>query len=63
MSISRDDRRPGSMPDVSADNESTTFVIPVLGHNLIPPGTRLIVRCDNGGNAWARIVKTGTHAS
>jgi hypothetical protein len=47
------------MPDVSADADSTTFVIPVSGHALIPPGTRLIVRCDSGGNGWARIVKSG----
>ena len=49
------------MPDVSADGQSTTFVIPVIGHYVIPPGTRLIVRCDNDGNAWASILKRGRH--
>jgi len=59
MALPRDDKRPGSMPDVSADADSTTFVIAVSGHALIPPGTRLIVRCDNAGNGWASIVKSG----
>lgn len=44
------------MPDVSAEADSTTFVITVVGHDVIPRGTRLIVRCDALGNAWARIV-------
>ena len=48
------------MPDVSAEADSTVFVIPIVGRGVIPAGSRLIVRCDNRGDAWVRIVKAGS---
>ena len=58
MSIPRGDRRPGSMPDVTADADSTTFVFDVTADEQIPAGSRLVVRCDSMGDAWVRITKT-----
>lgn len=56
-SIDALDRRPGSMPDISTDGDSIIFEITVLADQRIPPGARLMVRCDPTGDVFARIVK------
>jgi hypothetical protein len=46
------DRQPGRLPDIRSDNGSITFV-------MVPPGAphhdRLVIRCDDNGDAWASI--------
>lgn len=51
------DGRPGSMPEISTDGDSIIFEIAVVSDQRIPPGARLMVRCDPAGNVLARIVK------
>jgi len=51
------DRRPGSMPDISMDGDSIVFECAVLSDRTIPPGARLLVRCDPTGNVFVRLVK------
>jgi hypothetical protein len=50
------DRRPGSLPEISTDGDSIIFEIAVMSDHRIPPGARLMVRCDQAGNVLARIV-------
>jgi hypothetical protein len=50
------DRRPGSLPEISTEGDSIIFEIAVLSNHRIPPGARLLVRCDQAGNVLARIV-------
>jgi hypothetical protein len=46
------DRQPGGLPDIRSDNGGITFV-------MVPPGVphhdRLVIRCDDNGEAWASI--------
>jgi hypothetical protein len=56
-SINALDGRPGSLPEISTDGDSITFEIAVVSDPRIPPGARLMVRCDQAGNVLARIVR------
>jgi len=51
------DRRPGSMPEISMDGDSIVFECTVMSDRSIPPGARLLVRCDPNGNVFVRLVK------
>jgi hypothetical protein len=51
------DGRPGSLPEISTDGDSIIFEIAVVSDQRIPPGARLLVRCDQAGNVLARIAK------
>lgn len=63
MSRSSDslDRRPGAMPDISMVGDSILFECAVLSDRTIPPGARILVRCDPSGNVFVRLAK-GTRA-
>jgi hypothetical protein len=50
------DRRRGSLPGISKEGDSIVFEMAVMSDHLIPPGARLMVRCDQFGNVLARIV-------
>ena len=49
------DRRPGVMPEIHAERDAITFVIPVHGDKRIANGVRLVLRCDLDGNVWGAI--------
>jgi hypothetical protein len=51
------DRRPGSLPDISMDGDSIVFECTVLSDRNIPPGARIMVRCDPTGNVFVRLSK------
>ena len=51
------DRRPGSMPEISMDGDSIVFECTVLSDRHIPPGARILVRCDPNGNVFVRLAK------
>ena len=48
------------MPDVSSQGDSVIFALGMLGSSRIRAGTRLVLRCDNNGDVWARIVDANT---
>jgi hypothetical protein len=49
------------MPNISMDGDSIVFECAVLSDRTIPPGARILVRCDPGGEVFVRLVK-GTRA-
>lgn len=46
------DDRPGAIPDVTAEDGSVTYVLPIAGSR---DTTRLVIRCDADGNVWVAI--------
>jgi hypothetical protein len=59
MSRSTDalDRRPGALPEISMVGDSILFECAVLSDRTIPPGARILVRCDSNGNVYVRLAK------
>jgi hypothetical protein len=60
MSRSADslDRRPGALPEISMVGDSILFECAVLSDRSIPPGARILVRCDPDGNIYVRLAKS-----
>ncbi len=46
------------MPDISMVGDSILFECAVLSDRTIPPGARIIVRCDPSGNVFVRLTKS-----
>jgi hypothetical protein len=45
------------MPDISMDGDSIVFECMILSDRTIPPGARIMVRCDPTGNVFVRLIK------
>ena len=45
------------MPDISMDGDSIVFECTILSDRTIPPGARIMVRCDPTGNVFVRLIK------
>ena len=45
------------MPNISMDGDSIVFECTVLSDRTIPPGARILVRCDPSGEVFVRLVK------
>ena len=45
------------MPEISMDGDSIVFECTVLSDRHIPPGARILVRCDPNGNVYVRLAK------
>jgi hypothetical protein len=54
-SIDPADRQPGSLPEIWPEGDSLIFAICVPSARQVPATARLMIRCDDGGNLWARI--------
>ena len=51
------DRRPGAVPEISMVGDSIVFECAILADKSIPPGARILVRCDPTGNVFVRLAK------
>jgi len=46
------DEQPGRLPEIRAEGGSVTFEFGPVGGEQ---GTRLVIRCDEAGDVWARL--------
>jgi hypothetical protein len=53
------DRRPGKMPQISAEGTSLLFAISVRAEPRNRVCGRLLLRCDDNGEVWASLETAG----
>jgi hypothetical protein len=46
------DRRPGMLPEITANGANVSYVLPIVGAK---DATKLVIRCDDTGNVWLSI--------